>query len=273
MPPSRSTVGECLTDDKSMARLPEYKNPPVVETALAIEFAPLPGWNLLYFGSLWEKFREAYPKTELTPAIPSTDELDITKPPVRFFLKNEDETQLLQLRDGAFVRNWRSRPENEQYPRYDAIRPSFERDLRVFFDFVSANGFPFPEVWKCEVTYVNHFLRGREWSDTSRLCQMLPALSDAKLSPLLSNLTRLAFAFNYELPGDVGNLQIQMAPGLRADGKELLQLTLTAYGKPLGSEIHQLMDWLDKGHVAVVQGFTDFTSREVQTEEWGRLWL
>ena len=48
------TVGERLIDEKSIAHLPVYKNPPVVETAFAIEFAPLAGWNLLHFGALWE---------------------------------------------------------------------------------------------------------------------------------------------------------------------------------------------------------------------------
>jgi len=263
--------GESLTDEMAVARLPEYKSPPVVETAFAIEFAPLPGWNLLHFGALWQKFRVAYPKAEVVPAFSVHGDLEITNPPLRFFCASEDGTQLIQLRTGAFVRNWRARPNYEEYPRYRTTRPSFEADLSVFWDFLTENGFPLPEVWKCEVTYVNHFLRGREWTEASDLCKVLPVLSFPALSPLLSNLTQLRFAFNYELEGGTGNLLIQLTPGLTPDGTELLQLTLTAYGAPQSSNLPDLMAWMDRGRFAVVQGFSDFTSTQAQTQFWGRI--
>ena len=77
---------------------------------------------------------------------------------------------------------------------------------------------------------------------------------------LLSNPTQVTLACNYELPGELGNLQMQLVPGLRADGKELLQLSLTAFGKPKTSDVRHLMEWMDNGRFAVVQGFSDFTS-------------
>jgi uncharacterized protein (TIGR04255 family) len=261
-----------LRDDKPTVRLPHYESPPVVETALAIEFAPVAGWNLVHFGAIWERFRDTYPGTEVIPGVQFSPELEITNPPIRFFFTNEDGTQLVQLRSGAFIRNWRAQPDNEQYPRYETIRPSFERDLRVFLEYLTANGFAKPEVWKCEVTYVNHFLRGREWADVADLYKILPMLSSGVHTELLANPTQLRFAINYELADDFGNLLIQLVPGLRADGKELLQLTLTAYGKPKGSELPQLLEWLDQGHYAVVQGFSDFTSEDIQTKMWGRIW-
>ena len=94
----------------------------------------------------------------------------------------------------------------------------------------------------------------------------------AHQSKLLSNPTQLRFAFNFGLADDLGDLQVQLVPGLRADGKELLQLTLTAYGKPKGSDVPEILAWLDQGRDAVVQGFTDFTSEEVQTRVWERIW-
>jgi uncharacterized protein (TIGR04255 family) len=106
-------------EGKVPIRLPEYQSPPVVETALAIEFASLPGWNLAHFGSLWEQFRAQYPVVEVHPAaiaLNSVVQLDPANPPVRCFFLNTDGTQLVQVRSGAFVRNWRARPGRSEYP-------------------------------------------------------------------------------------------------------------------------------------------------------------
>ena len=48
-----------------------------------------------------------------------------------------------------------------------------------------------------------------------------------------------------------------------------MQLGLTAVGKPRGSDLASILDWLDKGHYAVVKGFSEFTSLQVQQEHWG----
>ena len=44
------------------ADLPDYKNPPLVEVVLSVQFAELQGYRTVHAGLLWEdKFREAYP--------------------------------------------------------------------------------------------------------------------------------------------------------------------------------------------------------------------
>ena len=261
-----------MISDKPLDRLPEYKRPPIVETALGIEFAPIDGWNLVHFGAMWERFRHQYPNTDVRPAWMFAREPNLIDPPIRFFFTNDDETEMVQMRTGAFVRNWRSQPGNEEYPRYALIRPSFEKDVKVFYAFLQESGFSQPEVWKCEVTYVNHLLRGREWNDRAELHKVFPVLSSQLNSGLLAEVTQTNFTFNYNLPDGAGELQIQVTPGLRSDGKELLQLTLTAYGKPKSNDLGHLLEWIDQGRRTVVLGFSQFTSASVQKETWGRLW-
>ncbi len=48
-----------------------FKHPPVVEKAMGVEFAPLPGWAAPHFGLLWADIRSEYPKFELQPPLPS----------------------------------------------------------------------------------------------------------------------------------------------------------------------------------------------------------
>lgn len=262
-------------DSWKSRRLPEYNKPPVVETALAVEFAPIKGWNIVQYGALWERFKPRYPKVEVYPApqeLITRPELDLVNPPLRCFFIGAGDNQLVQIRSGAFVRNWRANQENHVYPRFEKIRPSFEEDLKLFLGFLEDQSLAAPEIWKCEVTYVNHFLRGREWQSVSEARRILPVFADPLNTEILSNLQHLSLAQNYVLPGDVGQIQYQLQPGVRSDGQEILQLSITAFGKPKGNGVNHILDWIDLGHFAVVQGFTDFTAPEIQTAVWERTW-
>jgi hypothetical protein len=47
---------------------------------------------------------------------------------------------------------------------------------------------------------------------------------------------------------------------------------ITVFGKPKGNGIEDVLEWIDLGHFAVVQGFTDFTSPDIQASVWERTW-
>ena len=266
----------CLSYEEKFGLLPQYRKPPVVEAAIAIEFAPLLGWSLLNYGTMWEEFRGDYPlyeiQTFVTPtAINPPVVLNFADPPVRCFFKNKEGNQLVQSRSGAFVKNWRALPGNEEYPRYATIRPSFMHDLEIFQAYLSRNGFPPLEIWKCEVTYINHLLQGREWIDTASLSSVFPTIGSVRNSGLFSNPTNMRYSAGYELPDSDGSLQIDVVQGQSMDGKRLIQLSITAAGAPKSSEVADIMQWIDTGHYAVVKSFSDFTSDNVQSKVWERL--
>jgi len=265
-----------LSYEEKFGPLPQYRRPPVVETAIAIEFAPLPGWSILNYGTMWEEFRRDYPLYEIHPFVTPTVlnapvVLNFADPPVRCFFTNKEGSQLVQSRSGGFVRNWRARPGNEEYPRYAKIRPSFEHDLEIFQAYLSRNGFPPLEVWKCEVTYINHLFQGREWTDAASLSSVFPTIGSTAKEGLLGSPTTVRYAAGYELPDSDGGLQIEMVPGLSLDGRPLIQLSITALGVPKSSAIGDIMQWMDKGRYAVVKSFSEFTSDDVQSKVWERL--
>jgi uncharacterized protein (TIGR04255 family) len=78
-----------------------------------------------------------------------------------------------------------------------------------------------------------------------------------------------AFSFNAVLPDNQGQLQVVANPVLRLDGKEAIQLSITASGRPRGSSDEQILEWLDLGHDHVVNFFADFTSPNMHSF-WGR---
>jgi uncharacterized protein (TIGR04255 family) len=253
--------------------LPDYDNPPAVETALGLRFSPIEGWNVFHYGALLQKFKNKYPKHELRPPIGEitfqfSPESDFSNLPVRCWFLNEDNTQLVQIQNNCFIRNWRRADETASYLHYDVVRPLFQDDWSTFQRFLEEEGLPKPSIWQCEVTYVNHFVRGREWHDFRDLHELYPAWAGLPAVGLFARPEMVSFSLSYSLPDRSGMLQFASQPGVRkADGAEIIQLTITALGKPLSSQESDIFAWLDKGRSAVVTGFRQFTSEQVN-----RLW-
>jgi uncharacterized protein (TIGR04255 family) len=253
-----------------MARtLPDFENPPAVETALGVRFGPLPGWNIFHYGLMLQAFKRDYPKWELRPPVgspisivfPPDASSDFAGVPVRCWFINDQNTELVQVQSDYFARNWRKLENSQEYLHYEDARPRFEKDWSRFINFLGEQRLPSPEVWQCEVAYVNQFVRGREWENFDELDALYPVwkkLSDRKL---LSQTQFVNFVTAYQLPGNRGVLQFMSQPGIRkGDGAEIIQLTITAIGRPDSSDTAAILRWLDDGHAAVVNGFTEFTS-------------
>jgi uncharacterized protein (TIGR04255 family) len=252
-----------------MARiLPDFENPPAVETALGIRFAPLPGWNVFHYGLILQEFKDDYPKQELKPPIlniavpfPPPDPINFVGMPVRCWFLNEQSTELVQVQSDFFGRNWRKLESSQEYLHYDQLRPFFERDWSRFVKFLGKHGFPSPEVWQCEVAYVNQFPRGREWKSFDELDALYPVWRGLSGGGLLARTQMVNFMTSYELPDNGGTLQFVSQPGIRQeDGAEMIQLTVTAIGKPDSPDPQGILRCLDAGRAAVVRGFTEFTS-------------
>jgi hypothetical protein len=138
----------------------------------------------------------------------------------------------------------------------------FYIDLEAFRSYLSRNGFPALEIWKCEVTYINHLFQGRGWTDAASLSSLFPTIGP---------LRRTAYSAGFELPDNDGTLQLELVPGLSADGRNLVQLSITAAGAPMNGDVDSIMEWVDKGRYAVVKCFSDVTSDEVQSNVWERI--
>lgn len=255
----------------------DFSNPPVVETAFAVVFAPIKSWNLLHYGLLWERFRSSYPFPEVKLPTGSVQlegidfalgqNVDLRTLPLRCWYVDSSKNQLVQVQSNAFIRNWRKMDTPLHYVHYSEFRPVFEKDWATYKQFLLDEGFTHPDVWQCEVTYVNHFVRGREWESPTDLRRMFPFW--ARKFGEKFDLDVNAFSFSSFLPQNQGQLQVAATPVLRADGKEAIQLTITASGKPAGSGDAQILEWLDLGHNYVVSFFADFTSQQLHNL-WGR---
>ena len=207
--------------------LPDFERPPIIEALLGVEFAPLKGWSIPHYGMFWERIRSDYPKQAVQPPMATVLERQKSgsgpffevvtgTPSVRCWFVDEPETRLVQVQDTRFLHNWRKVSGMEQYPRYgDSIRPIFEEEWKRFVNFLTNERIDSPNVLECEITYVNHFEREREWTDHADLGRIFsfwrPEREQGFLPP--PQLGRLQVA--YPIAENQGTLFVRLEPGFR----------------------------------------------------------
>jgi len=251
--------------------LPKFENPPVVETVLAVEFEPLAGWGIPLFGLYWELIREEYPTHESGPALPPSGMTGGPQFPgvfiragsgspfdARCMFHHAKGDRLIQIQGDRFIHNWR-RTGAGGYLGYDRIRQIFESEWNRFCEFIGQQGIQPPVLRSCEVTYLNHLVRGEGWEKFSEMNALLRYWTKEPTG-FLPAPDHTAMNMQYQIPDNKGSLVVQLQPSIRmTDGKEIVQLNLTARGLPATSDILGILSWMDLGHEWIVRGFDDIT--------------
>jgi uncharacterized protein (TIGR04255 family) len=268
--------------EKPTTKLPEFQYPPVIETVLGVQFEPLPKFNISHLGLYWHRIRERYPDSDIQPPLGSVTEAFgsdskrapsfgiefVQAPDVRCWFIAPQKTELIQVQRDRFIVNWRKVAGDEVYPRYSWFKPRFVDEWSRFKQFLHDEGLGDPVVNQAEVTYVNHFDMGKEWKSFGDLPKVLSVWRGEGSQSFLPAPEFVQINNRYELPDQSGRLHVLLQPGIRRrDAKELLQLTLTARGKPKPSDLDGVLKFFDLGHEWIVNGFTDLT-----TSEMHKLW-
>jgi len=266
---------------KPARNLPYYDNPPVIETLLGVQYSLAKPISNRVFGEYWQRIIARYPHMEIQdPIAPVIEEFErptnvafprvqlVPQGDVRYWFIDPSETRLVQLQRDRFLHNWR-RITNEPYPHYENIKPGFEREWIEFCSFLSEKGYEKPEITQCEVTYVNHIEIGDQWKGFAEPNKVIACWRDTS-GKFLTQPESVSLNVRYTMPEKKGRLHITAQPVIRRlDAKELLQLNLTARGKPESSNLQDISEWFDLAHEWIVQGFTDFTTAQMH-EAWKR---
>ena len=267
--------------EKSVAAertLPDFENPPAVETLMGTHFAPIERWQAPHFGLFWARIKKEYPRVQIQPPVinlppPGLLPTQLQSPvefPLRCWFFNQDETRLIQVQSNLFLHNWRKTTQTDRYLHYDALRPHFEREWQGFRSFLDQEGLGSVNVSMCEVTYVNHIDRGSGWETFADLADVFPNWSPSTSGSVLPPPELVAINATYPLKDIEGRLQISAQPAVRQnDAKETVQLTVTVRCKPSSSSNEEIYRSLDEARKWVTLGFTDFTSGKMH-KIWGR---
>ncbi len=263
---------------------PKFKRPPVIETLLGVQFGPLRSFSIPHFGLFWSQIRSQYPHQEMKPPLgPEVEDFGMsvtpggvqvmltTEPDARCWFIDSSQTQLIQLQRDRFIRNWRKVTGEETYPEYAVLKPRFEQDWTRFLHFLDDAGIERPEVNLCEATYVNHIPIGvgaetgvESFGEIHKILSVIAAprtkfLPESEVATLNSR---------YLMPDKKGRLHVTVQPAVRKDDRRVvLQLTLTARGRPESGSTEDVLRWFDLGHEWIVRGFADLTTTDMH-----RLW-
>lgn len=264
------------------AHLPDFDDPPVVETVLSVQFDPLPSVQAAHLGLLWNEYRSSFPKTEerppLEPVIEQFPESLTTRvglklqalesmPIPRIWFTNEQEGEMIQVQNDRFIKNWRKPGDGYRYPHYDeTVRPHFDRDFGIFVAFLENNRLGTPRVNQCEVTYVNHILAGDGWTGYGEIDRIFTFWRPPEQSPP-GAVEDVRLHSRFVIPGaagrPIGRLHVDVQPGVRtSDHHPMYVMHLTARGI-----VGDGVDFLDVGREWIVTTFKNLT-----TESMHRLW-
>jgi len=261
--------------DSQTKPIPSFKNPPVTEVVLGVQYDKLKSFNSLHYGLYGSKVAGKYPKYSDRPPLDSTFELFgdkqktfmkevkmYTMPPLRrgWYIERE-KNRLIQLDPEHFFHNWRKITGEESYPRYHEIREEF---LGLWGDFISfckelVSEEIKPNHW--EVTYVNHIDKNEGWENLDDLENIFVQWSRKLTDGFLTVPETLEIKQTYAFPEQKGRLHVVLQPAIRhRDNKECLLLRLTARGRLDSSEPETVSRHLDMGREWIVRGFTDLTT-------------
>jgi uncharacterized protein (TIGR04255 family) len=262
--------------------LADFYNPPVVETVLSVQFERLSAMRMVHLGLFWQRVKSRFSQTEertaLTPTIERFPDPQVNSGRVRFeateipelprlWLLNPAGTEMIQIQNDRFIKNWRKQGETDPYPHYEpVIKPAFDNDFRDFQSFLAEEQLGVVRVNQCEVTYVNHIVSGDGWQEFGQIDRLFtfwsqpPAVIPGRVEDLS---VHLRFPIVDEAAGPIGRLHIDIQPALRvSDNRAMYVMNLTARGQ-LGGGI----EFFDVGRRWIVKSFEELT-----TEHMHKIW-
>lgn len=259
--------------------LPSFERPPLIETVLGVQFAPIKGLSTAHLGLFWGQLGESWTRAGEAEALgqllieeelPSIrlDELVVHGQSRRLRFLDESKTRLLQVENGWLVYNWRRHSDADAYPRFHQILPEFLALLAKWKSFLAARGLGEMKANLWEVCYVNAIERDSVWEAPADWAEFLPTLLSTPRLTHLGPPTTGAIRWRFPLPRAVGSLEITLDHVLDPTGeREALRITQVARGRL--TDLQDLEARLRAGHETIVQTFEAMTSDTAQ-RHWGR---
>jgi uncharacterized protein (TIGR04255 family) len=266
---------------------PKFDAPPVVETALSVQFASLPGYTTAHAGWFWKEYLEKLEEdssrkwSQVAEAPRAEDQFerfgaeDIWGPPVsvkmfqsaqsqRVQLIRSDGDRMIQIQDSRFILNWRKK--DSAYPTYDVLLPEFRTMLHAFESFVNEAGFGALKFNQWEIVYIDQIKKGEMWNSVRDWGKIFPGLAMPSVHIKPTGDETMSADWRFSLEGQHGRLYISLRQiRLRPSNEEVLNITLLARGPVDGSRTWER--GFEIGHEALTDVFLAITSPEAQ-EQW-----
>jgi uncharacterized protein (TIGR04255 family) len=260
--------------------LPDYRNPPIDEVAIAVQFASIEDLYDEHTRKFWREMREEYPLLENRPRLEGPIEPDdphakfsidvaAAQPPQgRVWLISASDDLLVQVQNTRFIQNWRHR--ETKYQHFEYIKNLFWANFSKFRQFLNSENIQQPVIQQVEISYIN-------WIAGFSMRQFLLPAGNSQIA-IENSLTwpeEETWNARYLIsstPGTVERLYAQCAPAVRSipQNERGFQFALVfRSAHPNGISDEEASGIMDSGRAAVVQAFTDLTTPNAQ-ETWDR---
>lgn len=260
---------------------PVFERPPVEEVAVALYFSPALRLSTATLGTLWQRWRSRFARSEDQPPLPPVQPLNfgdggpsfsiqVSVPTPRVWFLSQSGNEVLQVQGDRLVRNWRRMLPDDPYPHYDQILPKFREDIEQFFGVLSEEDIPQPKIQQCEVTYINPIPAdlSAHGGDLSRILSPWSGeMSDSFLGRPDSVQVQLSYRFpTSESPQGILNVSFGDALRSSPEGiKPVYLLQLSARGIPVAPDLAASFELLDLEHEWIVKGFASLTAPEMHS--------
>ncbi len=261
--------------------LPEFENPPIVETVIGVQFEPIEGFTAAHAGLFWGQFlRENWNSATEAPMLPTATTqygaLHFTQPSLqlvktmhnRVQITNVKNDRMIQIQNSRLILNWRKT--DEPYARFPNLLSEFNLHLSAFNEFLRGRGLSEvkPNAW--ELTYVNHIDRGDLWSTVSDWGNIFPGLLNPWPNDRATSIESYSSQWIVAFPANLGRLQVVLQHIRKGDdvGSEAVDLRLIATG--VVNAQSGLQTGLHLGRTSIVEHFTSMTSKAAH-DHWQRV--
>ncbi|WP_425616035.1 TIGR04255 family protein [Anatilimnocola sp. NA78] len=264
-----------------------YGQPPLVEVAMSVQFAPPKGFHLGHFGVLWSLMRGDYTQAKATqPIIPIPDDFGnkgpwlpqtlrlalIDSPECRLQMNSTDERWMCQVQQDRLVVNWRMR--EGEYPRYDATWVRFKHAWSVLHQLFKEHELEAarPLIW--ELTYVNRIPAGELWKSPNDWPKVVPGLWRNGVTDIPgARLHGLVGQWVWQADDECARVMVEPKP--HKDGpNENLYLHITSRGtfrftEQTSDSLERIERGLGIGHSMIVTTFDTIVSSDAK-KAWKR---
>lgn len=264
--------------------LPSFRNPPLDEVVLGVQFEAPSNYTSVDAASVWEIFKDDFPTVVEMPRLEPQFEtfggavagagfqlnFGPGSPKSRLWFVSKDQTHLVQFQDDRFLINWRKRPNgvdsSQPYPRFEPIVSSFKAYLERLSEFYLSHFGINLAVNQAEVSYIN--LIKHDVLPVGMQVFSFLDLSAFKLEGVNSFFTE---AVNDGLGRPIARLSHDLQSMFTRDGGSgAYGLSLTYRGRPSGPTVDSAVEFLEAGRKMIVFRFCDLTTSQAQ-EAWGRM--
>jgi uncharacterized protein (TIGR04255 family) len=265
------------------AHLPDYRNPPLNEVVLGVQFAPAQGYQQIRAGEVWNLYKPDFPHVEEMPPIPPAFETFGLLPSGRmfnfgvvtgaqhdrFWFLSEKKDDLIQFQQDRLLHNWRKvGDQSNEYPRFEKMILKFAaeaRRLEAYFQTLA------PQDLVCnqaEISYINHIAIDQSGDRSSASDWFRFLKFNQKAPDEVSAQFRRAIMGPSDVP--IGRLNCEMSTAVNTLGSKMFVLNLTVRGAPSDTTIGAALDFLKQGREIIVEEFAAITTDSAQ-DVWGRV--